>query len=183
MGFKKRETGIADLVIIQPDVFGDHRGYFKETYNQKAFQDIGLDLDFVQDNLSFSGKGILRGLHFQAPPFAQGKLVTVLKGAAIDVAVDIRKSSPTYGQHYAIELTGENHTMFYVPPGFAHGFLVLSDECLFAYKCTNIYNRASEGGLMWNDPALGIDWPVDAPTISEKDQQYVAFEAFESPFE
>ena len=183
MGFKRIETGIEGLVIIEPDVFGDHRGFFKETYNAPAFEAIGLKLDFVQDNVSYSGKGILRGLHFQAPPHAQGKLVTVLAGEAIDVAVDIRRGSPTYGQHRTIRLSGENHRMFYVPPGFAHGFAVLSETCYFCYKCTNTYHRESEGGLMWNDPALGIDWEVDEPILSAKDKDYVPFGEFVSPFE
>lgn len=182
MAFRKLETTIPGLIIIEPDVFGDHRGYFKETYNAPAFKALGLDMVFIQDNLSYSRRGILRGLHFQAPPFDQGKLVSVLEGHVIDVAVDIRKGSPTYGQHVAVELTGENHRMFYVPPGFAHGFAVLSETCYFAYKCTNIYDRPSEGGLMWNDPALSIQWPVQDPVISDKDKDYIPFEQFQSPF-
>ncbi len=182
MGFKRIETGIEDLVIIEPDVFGDHRGFFKETYNATSFRKIGLDLNFVQDNVSYSAKDILRGLHFQAPPYAQGKLVTVLQGEAIDVAVDIRRGSSTYGQHQTVRLSGENHRMFWVPPGFAHGFAVLSETCYFCYKCTNTYHRESEGGLMWNDPALGIDWEVAEPVLSEKDKFYAPFAEFESPF-
>lgn len=183
MGFKRIDTNIEGLCVVEPDVFGDARGYFMETFNQKAFAEMGLDLKFVQDNLSFSTKGILRGLHFQAPPHAQGKLVTVLKGEVLDVAVDIRRSSPTYGQHYSIRLSAENHKLFYVPPGFAHGFAVLSEECLFAYKCTGFYHQAAEGGLMWNDPGLGIDWGLEAAQISEKDGHYAPFGDFESPFE
>lgn len=182
MGFRKVETGIEGLVIVEPDVFGDHRGYFKETYNRAAFEAIGLDVEFVQDNLSYSSRGILRGLHFQAPPHAQGKLVTVLQGEVLDVGVDIRKGSPTYGQHRAVRLSAENHRMFFVPPGFAHGFAVLSETCLFVYKCTGLYHPESEGGLMWNDPALGIDWGLEKPTLSAKDRDYLPFEAFESPF-
>ncbi len=182
MAFHRVETGIEGLFIVKPDVFGDHRGYFKETYNAEAFAAIGLNTAFAQDNLSFSGKGILRGLHFQAPPHAQGKLVSVLAGEVLDVAVDIRRGSPTYGQHYAIRLSGDNHLMFYVPPGFAHGFQVLSETCYFAYKCTQGYNKAAEGGLMWNDPDLGIDWPLADPVISDKDRDYVPFAQFESPF-
>ena len=182
MGFRKLETKIKGLVVIEPDVFGDHRGFFKETYNAEAFEKIGLKLDFRQDNVSYSSKGILRGLHFQAPPHAQGKMVTVLQGAVLDVAVDIRTSSPTYGQHVAVELTGENHRMFYVPPGFAHGFLVLSETCYFCYKCTDVYHPETEGGLMWNDPALGIEWPIQDPTISNKDKDYAPFPEFVSPF-
>ncbi len=182
MGFKRIETGIEGLLIIEPDVFGDHRGFFKETYNANSFLKIGLDLNFVQDNVSYSEKNILRGLHFQAPPYSQGKLVAALQGEAIDVAVDIRRGSPTYGQHWSVRLSGENHRMFWMPPGFAHGFAVLSDTCLFCYKCTNIYNRESEGGLMWNDPALGIDWEIAEPVLSEKDKAYAPFAEFESPF-
>ena len=183
MGFKKLETGIEGLVIIDCDVFGDHRGYFKETYNRQAFEAIGLHMNFVQDNLSYSRKGILRGLHFQAPPHAQGKLVTVLEGEVLDVAVDLRKSSPTYGEHRSVLLTGENHRSFYVPEGFAHGFQVSSDTCYFSYKCTGFYNREAEGGLMWNDPALGIEWPLQEALLSEKDKEYTPFGEFESPFE
>ncbi len=182
MGFRRVETGIPDLVVIEPDVFGDHRGFFKETYNANSFREIGLELDFVQDNVSYSGRGILRGLHFQAPPHAQGKLVTVLQGRVIDVAVDIRTDSPTYGRHHAVELTGENHRMFWVPPGFAHGFAVLSETAYFCYKCTGFYNRPAEGGLMWNDPELGIDWQVESPILSDKDRDYPPFSDFNSPF-
>lgn len=183
MAFRKLETAIQGLVIIEPDVFGDHRGYFKETYNEAAFKALGLDMHFMQDNLSYSRRGILRGLHFQRDPFAQGKLVSVVEGEVLDVAVDIRKGSPTYGQHVSVVLSGENHRMFYVPPGFAHGFQVVSETCYFSYKCTNIYDRPSEGGLMWSDPALGVKWPVADPIISEKDRDYPSFEVFESPFD
>jgi dTDP-4-dehydrorhamnose 3,5-epimerase len=182
VGYKIRETEIEGLLILEPSVFGDQRGYFLETYSQRAFAEIGLTMAFVQDNLSCSRKGILRGLHFQAPPFDQGKLVGVVKGHALDVAVDIRKDSPTYGKHVLIHLSEENHALFYIPPGFAHGFLAVSEECYFSYKCTNFYDPPSEGGLMWNDPALGIDWQASSPTISEKDNHYPPFENFESPF-
>ncbi len=182
MGFKRIETGIEGLVIIEPVVFGDHRGFFKETYNAQSFREIGLDLDFVQDNVSYSGKGILRGLHFQAPPHAQGKLVTVLSGEVVDVAVDIRKGSPTYGEHRAVKLSGENHRMLWVPKGFAHGFGVLSETCFFCYKCTGLYNKAAEGGIMWNDPALGIDWGIEEPILSSKDTDYAPFEELVTPF-
>lgn len=182
MGFKKIATEIEDLWVIEPDVFGDARGFFMEAYNREAFQAIGMETGFMQDNLSFSRKGILRGLHFQAPPFAQGKLVSVVLGEVLDVAVDIRKGSATYGKHVAVHLSGENHRMLYVPPGFAHGFLVLSEECYFSYKCTQVYNKEAEGGLMWNDPSLGIDWEVDQPLISEKDSYYRPFTEFESPY-
>jgi dTDP-4-dehydrorhamnose 3,5-epimerase len=182
MGFKLQTTEVEGLLILEPAVFGDERGYFMETYSEKAFQDIGLHMHFVQDNLSFSRKGILRGLHFQAPPFDQGKLVSVVQGHVLDVAVDIRRGSPTYGQHVMVHLSAENHKIFYIPPGFAHGFLVISEECYFSYKCTNTYDRASEGGIMWNDPALGIDWQATAPIISEKDSYYTPFGEFVSPF-
>lgn len=182
MPFKKHTTEIEGLLILEPAVFGDERGYFMESYSEKEFRSIGLNMHFVQDNLSYSRKGILRGLHFQAPPFDQGKLVSVVRGHVLDVAVDIRKDSPTYGKHVMVHLSEENHKLFYIPPGFAHGFLVISEECFFAYKCTNFYDRNSEGGLMWNDPELGIEWQVTAPTISEKDSHYQPFHAFQSPF-
>lgn len=182
MAFRRLETGIEGLCVIEPDVFGDHRGFFKETYNQKSFADIGLELNFVQDNVSRSPKGILRGMHFQVPPHGQGKLVTVMEGEAFDVAVDIRKGSPTYGQHYGVALSAENHRLFYIPPGFAHGFQVLSEYCLFCYKCTGFYAPQAEGGLMWNDPDLGIPWPLDTAVLSEKDKHYPAFATFDSPF-
>ncbi len=138
--------------------------------------------DFVQDNQSLSQKGTVRGLHFQADPHAQGKLVRVIQGAVIDVAVDIRKGSPTYGQHVAVELTGENCKMFWVPPGFAHGFSVLEDNTIFVYKCTNLYHKVSEGGLLWNDPTLNINWQVTEPVVSEKDALLPTLSNFESPF-
>lgn len=169
-------------LIIQPRVFNDSRGYFFESYNEKVFQEHGLPTSFVQDNQSLSQKGTVRGLHFQADPWAQGKLVRVLKGAVIDVAVDIRKGSPTYGQHYAIKLTEENKTLFWVPPGFAHGFSVLEDNTIFLYKCTNLYHKASEGGLLWNDPQLNINWGVENAIVSEKDLLLPSLTNLESPF-
>lgn len=169
-------------LVIQPRVFNDSRGYFFESYNEKAFHDHGLPTNFVQDNQSLSQKGTVRGLHFQADPYAQGKLVRVLKGAVIDVAVDIRKGSPTYGRHYAIELTEENKTMFWVPAGFAHGFSVLEDNTIFLYKCTNLYHKASEGGLLWNDPQLNINWGVENAIVSEKDLLLPSLTNLESPF-
>lgn len=183
MGFRKTETDIPGLLIFEPDVYGDERGYFKETYNKSAFAELGFSENFVQDNLSRSTFGVLRGLHFQAPPHAQGKLVTVLEGKVLDVAVDIRNNSPAYGKHLAIELTAENHKLFYIPPGFAHGFAVLSETCLFSYKCTDVYAPQSEGGLIWNDPELQIDWKLDSPTVSEKDQKNPKFAEFTTPFE
>lgn len=176
------DTGIPDLWAIKPRVFEDPRGYFFESYNQTAFEKAGLRLNFVQDNQSLSHKGVLRGLHFQANPFAQGKLVRVITGAVLDVAVDIRKNSPTYGRHYDIELTEENKMMLYIPEGFAHGFSTLRDNTVFSYKCTNFYNKASEDCILWNDADLGIDWKTEQPLLSEKDLAGKAFAGFTSPF-
>ena len=149
---------IEGLYVIEPTVHGDERGYFMETYNQRDMQDAGLNMVFVQDNQSMSKKGVLRGLHFQKQ-YPQGKLVRVIKGSVFDVAVDLRSGSATYGQWYGVELTEENKKQFYIPEGFAHGFLVLSDEAEFCYKVTDFYHPGDEGGLAWNDPAIGIDWP------------------------
>ena len=176
------KTGIAGLLIVKPQVFEDHRGYFFESYNKEKFLSQGIDQNFVQDNESKSMKGVLRGLHFQAPPFAQGKLVRVMKGAVLDVAVDLRKQSPTYGKWASIELTESNKWMYWVPPGFAHGFLILDDNTVFFYKCTNVYNKMSEGSIRWNDPDLGIDWGVSQPLLSDKDREAPLFKDFVSPF-
>jgi dTDP-4-dehydrorhamnose 3,5-epimerase len=176
------ETKIKDLLIIKPKVFADSRGYFFESYNADVFKQNNITLNFVQDNQSLSSTGVLRGLHFQAPPFDQGKLVRVITGAVLDIAVDIRKDSPTYGEHIAIELTEENKTMFYIPPGFAHGFLTLRDNTIFSYKCTNIYNKLSEGCVLWNDTDLNINWNVANPILSEKDLVGTPFKEFNSPF-
>lgn len=176
------ETPIKDLIIVKPKVFPDDRGFFYEAYNAKTFKELGLDVKFVQDNISLSQKGVLRGIHFQKPPFAQGKLVQVLKGAVLDVAVDLRKNSPSYGQHFSYVLSEENKTQLYVPEGFGHGFVTLEDETLFSYKCTNFYNKESEGGIFWNDKDLNIDWQIENPIISEKDQMAQSFADFESPF-
>ena len=176
------KTKIKDLLIIKPKVFADERGYFFESYNEDVFKKNGINANFVQDNQSLSNTGVLRGLHFQAPPFAQGKLVRVITGAVLDVAVDIRKNSPTYGEHVAIELTEENKTMFYIPPGFAHGFLTLRDNTIFSYKCTDLYNKASEGTVQWNDKKINIDWNIKNPILSEKDLNGINFEDFKSPF-
>lgn len=162
------ETKLLGVVIIEPDVFGDARGYFQETWNQPRYAEAGLDVNFVQDNLSFSKRGTLRGLHFQNP-LAQGKLVSVLIGEVYDVAVDIRIGSPTFGEWLGVTLSDENKRQFYVPPGFAHGFCVTSETALFAYKCTETYNPAGEGSILWNDPDLGIDWPIADPLVSAKD--------------
>ena len=177
-----QETFIQDLLIIQPRIFADDRGYFYESYNKEAFLKLGLDLNFVQDNQSLSQKGVLRGLHFQTPPFAQGKLVRVIQGSVLDVAVDIRVNSPTYGQYKKVILSGENKNMFWIPPGFAHGFITLEDNTIFTYKCTAGYNKESEGTLMWNDPILNIDWGIDNPLVSAKDQKAELFENFQSQF-
>lgn len=183
MAFLKHETILEGVFELQPDVFGDKRGFFAELYNQQHFYAIGLGhLNFVQDNLSSSTRGVIRGLHFQGPPHAQGKLVSVLQGSVLDVAVDVRKGSPTFGKHVAVELTSEKLNMLYVPPGFAHGFQVLSETCLFSYKCTNFYNKESEGGLLWNDPELAIPWRDIEPNVSPKDQELPDWGHFESPF-
>ena len=178
------ESPIKGLIIIEPKIWKDDRGYFYESYNEKLFKDAGIDVNFVQDNQSFSQKGTLRGLHAQADPFAQGKLVRVIQGKAIDVAVDIRKNSPTYGQHFSIELSGENFTMFWIPPGFLHGFVTLEDNTIFQYKVTGMYNKASEIGVIWNDEDLKIDWQLnpDEAILSEKDKQLNSFKDLNSPF-
>lgn len=176
------ETKIKDLLIIKPKVFADTRGYFFESYNADVFKQNNISVNFVQDNQSLSNTGVLRGLHFQAPPFEQGKLVRVITGAVLDIAVDIRKNSPTYGEHISIELTEENKTMFYIPPGFAHGFLTLRDNTIFSYKCTNVYNKSSEGCVLWNDKDLNINWNVVNPILSEKDLDGTPFKTFISPF-
>lgn len=167
---------IDGLVIIEPSVFGDDRGFFMETYSKKVFTENGIDVEFVQDNHSRSTKGVLRGLHFQKPPFAQDKLVRCTRGEVLDVAVDIRKDSPTFGQHEAVLLTEENKKMFFIPQGFAHAFLVLSDIADFQYKCSNFYNKESEGGILYNDPEIAIDWPTMDYILSEKDQNWPKLE-------
>jgi dTDP-4-dehydrorhamnose 3,5-epimerase len=175
-------TGIEGLWVIKPKVFADARGYFLESYNKKLFASHGLNLDFVQDNQSLSHKGVLRGLHFQNPPFAQGKLVRVITGAVYDVAVDIRKNSPTYGKYFGAELTEENKNMMYIPEGFAHGFCTLRDNTIFSYKCTNFYDKASEDCIKWDDTTIGINWNVQNPVLSEKDLQGKQFDGFNSMF-
>lgn len=169
-------------MIIEPEVFGDHRGYFFESYSEKKFREAGLTLNFVQDNQSMSHKGVLRGLHFQHPPHDQGKLVRVIAGAVQDVIVDIRKGSPTYGTSFSIELNEDNKTMLWVPPGFAHGFCTLKDNTIFSYKCTNLYHPPAEDGLMYNDPDLGISWLLSDVKLAEKDLKYNAFKNFTTPF-
>ena len=164
-------TDIEGLAVIEPKVFSDERGYFFEAFNQKAFNEEVGPVEFVQDNESKSSYGVVRGLHFQRPPYAQAKLVRVAKGRVLDVAVDLREGSPTYGKHFSVELSDENHRMLFIPRGFAHGFSVLSEEVIFQYKCDNYYHPESEGAVAWNDPDLGIDWgiPADKVILSAKD--------------
>jgi dTDP-4-dehydrorhamnose 3,5-epimerase len=173
---------IEGLLIIRPTVYEDDRGYFFEAFNAAKFKEAGLEVGFVQDNLSKSSKNVLRGLHFQNPPFAQGKLVSVIRGSVLDVAVDIRKNSPTYGQHYSIVLSEKNKIQFYLPPGFAHGFKTLEDNTVFSYKCTEGYNKDSEGSIKWNDKQLAIDWDTENPIVSEKDQISPSFQELNSQF-
>lgn len=171
---KAIKTEIEGVTIIEPRLFNDERGYFFESFSQRDFENQVRNIRFVQDNESKSSYGVLRGLHFQKPPFTQSKLVRVIKGAVLDVAVDIRKGSPTFGQHVAVELTEENHLQLFVPRGFAHGFSVLSEEVIFQYKCDNFYAPQSEGAIAWNDPDLHIDWriPADKVILSEKDKRH-----------
>lgn len=175
-------TPIPDLFIIQPKVFEDDRGYFYESYSKVNFEKAGIIAEFVQDNQSLSQKGVLRGLHFQNPPYAQGKLVRAIKGSILDVAVDIRKNSQTYGQHFDIILNETNKTMLWIPPGFAHGFLTLENDTIFSYKCTNTYNKTSEDSILWNDPTIDIKWGINNPILSEKDKTGKLFKDFESMF-
>ena len=165
------KTDIEGVVIIEPKVFGDHRGYFFESFSERDFNAQVREVRFVQDNESRSSYGVLRGLHFQKPPYAQSKLVRVVKGAVLDVAVDIRKGSPTFGKHVAVELSEDNHRQFFIPRGFAHGFVVLTDDVIFQYKCDNFYAPECEGAVAWDDPDLGIDWkvPADRIVLSAKD--------------
>ena len=177
------ETGIPGLLEITPNVFEDDRGYFYESFNKEIYAGLGITEEFVQDNQSLSHTGVLRGLHFQNLPFAQGKLVRVVTGAVLDIAVDIRKNSPTYGKHHSVTLTEENKKLFWIPPGFAHGFKVLRDHTIFSYKCTGPYNKQSEGALLWNDPALGIDWgDMTSVNLSAKDKESPLFKDLDSDF-
>ena len=166
--FKRVETGIKDLIVIEPTVFGDNRGFFMESYSKKDFSEIGMDVEFVQDNHSKSKKGVLRGLHFQTQ-HVQGKLVRVTAGSVLDVAVDLRKDSPTFGKHYLVELTADNKKMFYIPPGFAHGFLTLEDNTEFQYKCTDYYAPEFDSGVLWNDSEIGIDWNFEKYGLSAEE--------------
>lgn len=176
------KTFIEGLLVLKPKVFEDARGYFFESYNQKLLEEVGVKENFVQDNQSLSQKGVLRGMHFQKPPHAQGKLVRVITGAVLDIVVDIRKGSPTYGKYFAIELTEHNKTMFWIPVGFAHGFLTLQDNTVFYYKCNNYYNKESEGSIAWNDKDININWNIESPLLSDKDKTGIALKDFISPF-
>ena len=178
------KTAIEGVVILEPRVFNDARGYFFESYSKRVFDEEVMPVDFVQDNESCSTRGVMRGLHFQRPPFAQAKLVRCVKGAVLDVAVDIRKGSPTYGQHVAVELTEENHRQLFIPRGFAHGFAVLSDIAVFQYKCDNYYHPEADGGISIADPSLAIDWRLDPSQAirSDKDTHHPLLKDFDSPF-
>lgn len=178
------KTALDGVVIIEPRVFQDARGYFFESFSQREFEEKVRKINFVQDNESMSSYGVMRGLHFQRPPYTQSKLVRCVKGAVLDVAVDIRKGSPTYGQHVAVELSAENHRQFFVPRGFAHGFAVLSETAIFQYKCDNFYAPQADGGISITDDSLGIDWriPTDKALLSEKDTKHELLKDFDSPF-
>lgn len=178
-------TDIPDVLIVEPRVFGDRRGYFFESFSQRDFENVtGLKVNFVQDNESKSTRGVVRGLHFQAPPFTQAKLVRCVSGCVLDVAVDLRKDSPTYGRHVAVELSADNHRQLFIPKGFAHGFSVLSGEAVFQYKCDEYYAPDADGGISLLDPALGIDWKIDLKTaiLSDKDLKRPLLSDFKSPF-
>ena len=180
------KTDIDGVVILKPRVFEDSRGYFFESYSKRVFDElIGHPVDFVQDNESSSSYGVMRGLHFQLPPFSQSKLVRCVRGSVLDVAVDLRKGSPTYGRHVSVILSEENHLQFFVPRGFAHGFAVLSETAVFQYKCDNYYHPEAEGGISITDPSLGIDWHIDPSRaiLSEKDTRHETLDRFESPFD
>jgi len=170
MPFEFIKLSIPDLILIEPKLFHDERGFFLEAYKSSEFMKNGIDVDLVQDNLAKSDRGVLRGLHYQLSPMAQGKLVSVLKGMVWDVAVDIRKNSPTFLQWEGVELSGENFRIFYIPPGFAHGYVTLEANTLISYKCTNEYSLEHERGIIWDEKEIGIDWPYDNPIVSEKDQ-------------
>ncbi|NTW33171.1 MAG: dTDP-4-dehydrorhamnose 3,5-epimerase [Bacteroidetes bacterium] len=177
-----KQVFIPDLLIVQPDVFTDPRGCFFETYNKQKFKQFGIESEFMQDNQSVSSKGTLRGLHFQNPPFQQGKLVRVIKGSALDIAVDIRKKSQYYGKYFSIILSEKNNKIFWIPPGFAHGFLSLENNTIFVYKCTQIYNKESEKSIRWDDPDLNINWEYKNPLVSERDKAADSFKQFNSMF-
>ncbi len=176
------KVNINGLLIIKPRVFHDDRGYFFEAFNQQSLSKKGFNTNFVQDNISKSSKNVLRGLHFQNQPHEQSKLVQVIQGSVLDIAVDIRKDSSTYGQHFSIELSEKNNFLFFIPAGFAHGFVTLEDNTIFSYKCSNVYNKESEGSIKWNDKDLNIDWNIENPIVSKKDQIAPNFKSFNSKF-
>ena len=176
------KTPIEGPLVIKPKIFEDDRGCFFESWSKMAFEKEELHLNFVQDNQSLSAKGVLRGLHFQNPPFAQGKLVSVIKGAVLDVVVDIRKESATFGKYFSLVLSGENNTSFWIPPGFAHGFITLEEDTIFFYKCTEVYNKQSEGSIVWNDKDLNIDWRTENPIVSRKDAESPTFANISTKF-
>lgn len=178
---KIEKTFIKDLLVLTPTLFEDSRGYFLESYNKKRLS-TNLDMNFVQDNESSSQKGVLRGLHFQEPPYAQGKLIRVITGSVLDIAVDLRKDSVTYGQHFKAILSSKNKKQLYIPKGFAHGFLVLENDTIFSYKCSNYYYKEAEVAISWNDPTLNIDWQIKTPIVSEKDKNGLSFIDYKSPF-
>ena len=179
---KVEKTDIEGLLVFTPDVFEDYRGYFYESFNKKRYKEFGLDTEFVQDNISKSSYGTIRGLHYQVEPYAQGKLCYIIEGKALDIAVDIRSSSPTFGKHFTVELSEDNKKQLWIPPGFAHGFAALSEEVIFYYKCTNFYNKASERSIYFADEELGIDWGIENPTVSEKDLRAKKFKDIEKEF-
>lgn len=177
------KTAFKDLLVIQPNVFSDDRGYFLETFNESKFRvDTGLNITFIQDNESMSAKGVLRGLHFQVPPKSQAKLIRVSRGAVLDVVVDLRRTQPTFGQHFKIVLSAENKTQLFIPEGFAHGFVALDDNTIFCYKCSNYYSKDHDRSLLWSDKDLNIDWEISHPFVSEKDANALPFEHFKDVF-
>ncbi len=178
------KTPIEGLLVIKPQVFVDARGYFVETYNEKRYREAGIDAQFVQDNQSCSSYGVVRGLHFQRPPYTQAKLVCCTVGRVLDIAVDLRKDSPTFGQWHSVELSAENHLQFFIPKGFAHGFSVLSETAVFAYKCDNLYHPEADGGILLSDPDLAIDWqvPEELRILSDKDKKHPMLKDFDNPF-
>ena len=173
---------ISDLKLLQPNIYIDERGYFFESYNYGTFRQLGIHDIFVQDNQSFSKKNVIRGLHLQVPPFAQAKLVRVIQGAVLDVAVDLRKESPTYGQHCSVLLSAENQLQFYIPVGFAHGFAALEEDTIFAYKCSHFYHKDAEKSILFNDKDLNINWNIENPIVHDKDLKAMRFQDFSSPF-
>jgi len=179
---KTETTYISDLIVIYPDVFPDDRGFFFESFNEKKYKELGIEYDFVQDNISKSVKGTIRGLHYQTGEFAQGKLCQVIVGKVLDVAVDIRFGSTTFGKYFAVELSDEAKNQLWIPPGFAHGFAVLSDEAIFSYKCTNFYNKNSERSIIYNDSSIGVQWGISNPVVSEKDLKGIELSKIEKDF-